>query len=78
MKKISDTISVKGIRVKLIPTKQQEYLLTQFIGTRRFAYDWALELRTNTWVNENRFIPLSELLLQNWRNRNHVCCRSFR
>ena len=62
MKKVSDTISVRGVRVKLIPTKQQEYLLTQFVGTRRFAYNWALELRTNTWVNENRFIPLSELL----------------
>ena len=62
MKKVSDTVSVRGVRVKLIPTKQQEYLLTQFIGTRRFAYNWALKLRTNTWVNENRFIPLSELL----------------
>lgn len=62
MKKVSDTISIKGVRVKLIPTKQQEYLLTQFVGTRRFAYNWALELRTNTWVNENRFIPVSELL----------------
>ena len=62
IKKVSDTISIKGVRVKLIPTKQQEYLLTQFVGTRRFAYNWALELRTNTWVNENRFILVSELL----------------
>lgn len=62
MKKVSDAISVKGVRVKLIPTRQQEYLLTQFVGTRRFAYNWALEIRTNTWVNENRFISLSELL----------------
>jgi len=60
--KISENVCVRGIRIKLLPTQQQEVLLTQFIGTRRFAYDWALELRTNTWVNENRFIPLSELL----------------
>ena len=61
-KKLPENVSVRGIRIKLLPTQQQEILLTQFIGTRRFAYDWALELRTNTWVNENRFIPLSELL----------------
>ena len=61
-KKISDTISIKGVRIKLLPTKQQEILFTQFIGTRRFAYDWALEKRTETWLKEGRFIPVSELL----------------
>lgn len=60
--KLPENVYVRGIRIKLLPTQQQEVLLTQFIGTRRFAYDWALELRTNTWVNENRFIPVSELL----------------
>ena len=60
--KIPENVYVRGVRIKLLPTQQQEVLLTQFIGTRRFAYDWALEKRTETWLKEGRIIPLSELL----------------
>ena len=60
--KIPENVYVRGIRIKLLPTEQQEGLLTQFIGTRRFAYNWGLEKRTETWLKEGRYILLSELL----------------
>ena len=60
--KLPENVYVRGIRIKLLPTKQQKVLLTQCIGTRRFAYNWALERRTNAMLNENKIIPVAKLL----------------
>lgn len=64
MKKVKsavEDIQIRGFRVKLLPTPKQEQLFWQFAGTRRYAYNWALERRTNAWVNDGIYIPTSQL-----------------
>ena len=57
-----DDILIRGLRVKLLPTEEQEQLFWQFAGTRRFAYNWGLERRTTAWQNDNIYINLKDLL----------------
>ena len=63
MKKVKsdiEDIQIRGFRVKLLPTPEQEQLFWQFAGTRRYAYNWALERRTTAWVNDGIYIPTSQ------------------
>ena len=33
---------IKSLRIRLYPTKQQEILMWQSVGTMRFVYNWTL------------------------------------
>ena len=54
-------INIKGRKVKLLPTKEQEQLFWQFAGTRRFVYNWALDLQMKSYKETGKLIPFPEL-----------------
>lgn len=54
-------INIKGRKVKLLPTKEQEQLFWQFAGTRRFVYNWALDLQMKSYKENGKLISFKEL-----------------
>ena len=47
---------IKSIKVRLIPTKEQEEKLWQSAGTMRWAYNWALDKQIKNYENGGKFI----------------------
>ena len=45
----------------LLPNKKQKTRLFQFVGTARFAYNWALEKQMTAFENGEKFISNNEL-----------------
>lgn len=58
----NENVVIRGKKVKLLLTPDQESLCWQFAGTRRFAYNWALELITSTWKETGVFLDLKTTL----------------
>ena len=54
-------IVIRGKRVKLIPTEDQENLFWQFAGTRRFIYNWGLRRKTEAWINDSLSLNFNDL-----------------
>lgn len=52
---------IRGRRVKLLPTKEQEDAFWQFAGTRRFVYNWALRIATDTFIETGRLPKAQDL-----------------
>lgn len=48
---------IKGYKIRLFPTKEQEILLKKSVGVSRFIYNWCL----NKELSANKFIPINEL-----------------
>ena len=51
---------IKSIKIRLLPTKEQEELMLKTIGCSRFAYNWAL----SRWIelhNENQKCSISKI-----------------
>ncbi|MEW6609883.1 MAG: transposase [bacterium] len=48
---------ITGVKVRLIPDKEQEKLLWQSSGTARWAYNWCLDKQINNYKNGGKFIP---------------------
>ncbi len=48
---------ITGVKVRLIPDKEQEKLLWQSSGTARWSYNWCLDKQINNYDNGNKFIP---------------------
>ena len=63
----------RGKKVLLIPTKEQEQLFWQFAGTRRFIYNWALDLQMKSYKENSKLIPFKELhhLIVNLKNNDN-------
>ena len=51
----------RGFRVKLLPTPEQEEKFWQFAGTRRFAYNWALDTQMKSYEETGKNIDRNEL-----------------
>ena len=47
---------IKSIKIRLLPTKEQEELMLKTIGCSRFAYNWAL----SRWIELHNEIMLSK------------------
>ena len=54
-------IIIRGKRVKLIPTEDQENLFWQFAGTRRFIYNWGLRRKTEAWISDGLSLTFNDL-----------------
>ena len=52
---------MKGFKVKLHPTKEQEKMFHMNFGASRFAYNWALEKQKSHYDNGGKFIYDAEL-----------------
>lgn len=52
---------IRGRRVKLLPTKEQEDAFWQFAGTRRFVYNWALRIATDTFIETGKLPKAQDL-----------------
>ena len=59
-KDYSDMV-IRGRKVKLLPTVKQEQLFWQFAGTRRFVYNWGLDLQMKSYQDTGKIIPFPEL-----------------
>ncbi len=35
---------IKAVKIRLLPTKEQELLMFKSTGTARFAYNWGLQM----------------------------------
>lgn len=57
----NSNITIRGLRVKLLPTPEQESLFWKFAGTRRFAYNWALQRKTEAYLKDKTILNLSQL-----------------
>jgi putative transposase len=51
----------RGKSVKILPTSEQEQLLWQFAGARRWAYNWALDRQMKAFENNEPFISANDL-----------------
>ena len=75
---------IKGHRIKLHPTKEQEQKLWQSAGTARWAYNWALERQKENYETGGKFMQdavLRKELTQlkkteefNWLNNVSATC----
>ena len=52
---------IKGIKVRLYPTKEQEVLMWKSVGTMRFIYNWTLDKQNENHKNGSKFIKDGEL-----------------
>ena len=46
---------IKGFKIRLLPTKEQEELMYKTIGCSRFAYNWALNRCNELYKNEIKY-----------------------
>ena len=44
----------KSIKIRLLPTEEQEVLMLKSIGCSRFAYNWALNKCNEKYKNKDR------------------------
>ena len=54
----------KVYRFKIDPTTKQEAALARYAGARRFAFNWALQRRKETYEQAGKSIPWSELSVE--------------
>ena len=47
---------IKGIKVRLYPTKEQEILMWKSVGTMRFVYNWTIDKQIKNYDNGGKFI----------------------
>ena len=52
---------IKSIKVMLIPNNKQKTKMFQYVGTSRFAYNWALARQQENYKNGGKFIQDGEL-----------------
>ncbi len=52
---------IRGKKVRLFPTKEQEQKLWQSVGTARFIYNWTLERQEENYKNSGNFIADHDL-----------------
>ena len=50
-------VIIKGYKIRLLPTLEQEILIKKSIGVSRFIYNWCL----NKQLNSDKFISDNEL-----------------
>ena len=58
---IMGKIVQRGKMVKLLPTPEQEQLFWQFVGTRRFVYNWALDIQMQSYKETGKNKSAKEL-----------------
>ena len=54
---------IKGFKVRLYPTKEQELKFIQFCGASRFIYNWTIKLQDDNYKNGNKFIDNIQWML---------------
>ena len=52
---------VKGFKIRLYPTKEQEALFYKHIGCQRYVYNWALNLNNELYKLEERKYSSTDL-----------------
>jgi putative transposase len=52
---------IKGFKIRLYPTKEQETLFYKHIGCQRYVYNWALNLNNELYKNEKKKYSCTEL-----------------
>ena len=51
---------IKGYKVRLMPTKEQEELMLKSIGCSRFAWNWALN-KNKEYREQNRKYSMGDI-----------------
>ena len=46
---------IKGFKIRLLPTKEQEELMIKSIGCSRFTYNWALNKCNENYKNNIKY-----------------------
>lgn len=52
----------KGFRYRIYPTKKQRILLDRHFGSIRFIYNWALDLKIKSYIQEKKQISCFDLI----------------
>ncbi len=52
---------IKGLTIRLHPTKEQEILMKKHIGCQRYVYNWALALNNELYSSEQKKYSVTEL-----------------
>ena len=52
---------IKTLKIKLKPNNKQQSKMLQFVGAKRFAYNWALSQEQINYKNGGKFIQDTEL-----------------
>ena len=52
---------IKAVRIRLLPTKEQETLMWQSVGVMRYIYNWTLNKQQENYKNGGKFISDSIL-----------------
>ena len=47
---------IRALKTKLLPNNKQKTKLFQYVGTMRFAYNWALSREKESYENGNKFL----------------------
>lgn len=52
---------IKGLKIRLYPTSEQEQLMWQHIGSMRFVYNWALARRSDEYNTSGKKLSVADL-----------------
>lgn len=52
---------IKGLKIRLYPTEEQEILIRKHIGSMRFVWNWALSKQITTYEEKGKKLSLTEL-----------------
>ncbi|AHM55640.1 putative transposase in snaA-snaB intergenic region [Peptoclostridium acidaminophilum DSM 3953] len=52
---------IKGLKIRLYPTPDQEHLMWQHIGSMRFVYNWALSRRSDEYRASGKMLSVADL-----------------
>src|SRR3984893_12368105 len=55
---------LKGYKYRIYPTKAQAILLNKHMGSCRFVYNWALEVKKNAYASEGKKVSCFDLIKQ--------------
>lgn len=47
---------IKGFKVRIYPTKEQELTFNKFIGASRFIYNWTIDRQSENYKKGGKFI----------------------
>lgn len=61
---------IKGVKVRLYPTRYQEELMFKSAGVARFSYNWGLAFLNDYYKENNKSLSINELRKEFTKLRN--------
>jgi Helix-turn-helix domain. len=62
---------IKSMKIRIIPSIEQEKKLWQSVGTARFIYNWTLARQEENYKNGGKFISDGDLMKRNYFNETN-------